>query len=116
MLCALARPLPLGTALAGLLMRILKFGGSSVGIPERLRAVAAIIRRAQAERGPVVVVVSAFQGVTDQLLALAERASHGDDYQSRFAELEQRHLSAAKELLPVQRRSPVLAQVKLRLN
>ena len=97
-------------------MRILKFGGSSVGTPERLRAAAAIIQRAQAERGPVAVVVSAFQGVTDQLLALAERASHGDDYQPRFTELEQRHLSAVKELLPVQRRSPVLTQVKLRLN
>lgn len=97
-------------------MRILKFGGSSVGTPERLRTVAAIIRRAQAERGPIAVVVSAFQGVTDQLLALAKRAAHGDDYQPRFAELEQRHLTAVKELLPVQRRSPVLTQVKLRLN
>src|SRR5690348_12387560 len=116
MLCALARPLPLGTALAGLPMRILKFGGSSLGTPERLRAAAAIIRRAQAERGPIAVVVSAFQGVTDQLLALAHQASHGDDYQPCFAELEQRHLTAVKELLPVQRRSPLLTQVKLRLN
>ncbi len=97
-------------------MRILKFGGSSVGTPERLRAVAAIIQRARAERGPIAVVVSAFQGVTDQLLTLAHQASHGDDYQPCFAELEQRHLIAVKELLPVRRRSPVLTQVKLRLN
>src|SRR5262245_13072848 len=66
--------------LAGAAMRILKSGGSSVGTPERVRATAAIIRRAQAERGPIAVVVSAFQGVTDQLLTLAERASRGDDY------------------------------------
>jgi bifunctional aspartokinase / homoserine dehydrogenase 1 len=97
-------------------MRILKFGGSSVGTPERLRAAAAIIQQARAERGPVAVVVSAFHGVTDQLLALAERASHGEDCQPLFAEVEQRHLGAVKELLPVQRRSPVLTQVKLRLN
>ncbi|MBZ0267376.1 aspartate kinase, partial [bacterium] len=49
-------------------MRILKFGGTSVGSPERVRAVAAIVADARGAEEPLAVVVSAFGGVTDALL------------------------------------------------
>ncbi|MDY7094246.1 MAG: bifunctional aspartate kinase/homoserine dehydrogenase I [Acidobacteriota bacterium] len=55
-------------------MRVLKFGGSSVASPERVEAVVAIVRKAL-EAGPVTVVVSAFGGVTDTLLAAAQAAA-----------------------------------------
>ena len=56
-------------------MRVLKFGGTSVGSPEALAAVREIVRK-QAKR-PLVVVVSAHSGVTDRLLQLARDAVKG---------------------------------------
>ena len=55
-------------------MRVLKFGGTSVGDAERIRGVAAIVRE-RAARGPVVLVVSAQAGVTNHLIDLASRAA-----------------------------------------
>src|SRR5713101_2404658 len=45
-------------------VRVLKFGGSSLATPDRIRAVARIIRQSL-DGGPMVVVVSAFEGVTN---------------------------------------------------
>ena len=47
-------------------LKILKFGGTSLGTPEALRLVSAIIQNELPEGG--VVVVSALSGITDQLL------------------------------------------------
>lgn len=55
-------------------MRVLKFGGTSVGDAERIRGVVEIVR-GRAARGPVAVVVSAQSGVTNRLIELAERAA-----------------------------------------
>ncbi len=97
-------------------MNILKFGGSSVGAPQRIRDIAAIVGTAAAE-GPVHVVVSAFQGVTDQLLQLGARASSGDiSYVDVLEHMERRHIEAVKELVPVQQQSHVLAQFKFTFN
>lgn len=49
-----------------------KFGGTSVGTVERIRAVAQRVRRARAEGHDVVVVVSAMAGETNKLVALAQ--------------------------------------------
>ena len=54
-------------------MRVLKFGGSSLATPDRVRDVARIIL-ASARNDRVIVVVSAFQGVTNQLLDCARKA------------------------------------------
>ncbi len=56
-------------------MRVLKFGGTSVGSPKALAAVREIVRK-RAKR-PLVVVVSAHSGVTDRLLQLAHDAVKG---------------------------------------
>src|SRR5947209_8290567 len=57
-------------------IRVLKFGGTSVGSGERIRRVASIIAHAanDAEEAFPVVVVSAMSGVTDQLLRIARHA------------------------------------------
>ena len=52
-----------------------KYGGTSVGSIERIRAVAARVQRARQEKHQVVVVVSAMAGETDRLLRLAREVS-----------------------------------------
>lgn len=97
-------------------MKILKFGGSSVGTPDRIRDVASIVGNLSTE-GPVHVVISAFQGVTDQLLSLGARASTGDiGYVTVLEQMERRHIEAIKTLVPVQQQSGVLAQFKFTFN
>ena len=79
-------------------MRILKFGGSSVSTPERVRAVVAIVRAARRE-GRAMVVVSAFGGVTDALIRAATEAARGDDaWTVTHRELLARHLDAVAAL------------------
>ncbi|MCX6335147.1 MAG: bifunctional aspartate kinase/homoserine dehydrogenase I [Bacteroidia bacterium] len=55
-------------------MKVLKFGGTSVGTAERIRQVKQIVDK---QPLPCVIVVSAFQGVTDQLHKIAELAADG---------------------------------------
>lgn len=79
-------------------MRVLKFGGSSVATPERIERVAGLVAEAAAEESTVVV-VSAFGGVTDQLLAAATRASRRDGaWHELWEALRVRHLEAAAAL------------------
>ena len=78
--------------------KVLKFGGSSVASPERIRDVASIVLDA-AKRERVVVIISAFQGVTNQLLECARLAEAGDTkYQSMYKSLVKRHTETLKAL------------------
>ena len=54
-----------------------KYGGTSVGNPERIQAVAERVKRFRGQGHDVVVVVSAMSGVTDSLIKLA-KSMHGD--------------------------------------
>ena len=63
-------------------MRVLKFGGSSLASPARVREVARIILE-ERRREPIIVVVSAFQGVTNQLVDCARLAERGDSTSER---------------------------------
>ena len=54
---------------------VMKFGGTSVGDPERLRAVARRIVAAKEQGGRVVAVLSAMGDTTDELVDLAHRIS-----------------------------------------
>ena len=58
--------------------RVMKFGGSSVGAPERVARVVELITRERA-LGPIAVVVSAMGDVTDWLLDAIAAAARGDD-------------------------------------
>ncbi len=78
--------------------KVLKFGGSSVANPERIREVASIILSAS-KKERVVVVVSAFQGVTNQLLECAQLAEAGDlKLQSKYKTLAERHIATLQAL------------------
>ncbi len=79
-------------------MRVLKFGGSSVATPERIERVADLVAQAALVE-PIAVVVSAFGGVTDQLLTAATRASRRDGaWHELWEALRVRHLEAAAAL------------------
>jgi aspartate kinase len=52
-----------------------KYGGTSVGSPERIKAVAERVARCKKEGNDVAVIVSAMSGVTDGLIALANKIS-----------------------------------------
>lgn len=79
-------------------MKVMKFGGSSVSTPARIVGVVDIVRQA-ARREKIVVVVSAFQGVTNQLLECARLAEAGDQsYELLFRELGSRHRNMVRKL------------------
>lgn len=75
-------------------MIIMKFGGTSVGSAERIKATCSIIASFR-ERKPVVV-VSAVGGITDRLLESAKRAA--DDGVADTSFIEARHSEIIKEL------------------
>ncbi len=64
-----------------------------------------------------VVVVSALGGVTDLLLNCSSLAAEGiENYKDQLAEIEQRHLQATRELIPINNQSSVLSFVKTQCN
>lgn len=86
-------------------MKVLKFGGTSVGTPERIREVVRIIA---SQTDNCVVVVSALQGVTDDLKKISETASSGDErYMPLFDKLVNRHLEFTGKLIPIRERQKV---------
>src|SRR5690554_897524 len=97
-------------------MKILKFGGSSIADIEAINQTVAIIKR-KAEEDEIAIVFSAFGGVTESLLTCAQLAKRSDkSYQAILQDLEKRHLSLAKQLIPVQKQSHTLTYVKVRFN
>ncbi len=98
-------------------LKILKFGGTAVGSPERIQQVIRIIENALLD-GPIrVVVFSAMSGVTNQLIQISQQASQNDEsYLTTFMKIEQKHLDTVKTLLEIKNQSSVLANVKLLFN
>jgi len=95
-------------------MKILKFGGTSVGNAERIRMVVGCV---QASRECVAVVVSAMTGVTDALQDMAIKAANKDEsFMLELKDLEKRHLDAAEELFPPASRDRTLAWVRTTIN
>ncbi len=75
------------------MLRVIKFGGTSLYDINRIRKAVAIVNE-QRKDSEVAVVVSALGGVTDELIALMERASRSDEsWRERFLMLRRRHES-----------------------
>ena len=71
-------------------MKVLKFGGSSIATPETMLKVKAIVE--SNNETPVVVVVSALEGVTDGLLRTSQIAANGDrTYEKEIMAIIERH-------------------------
>lgn len=88
-------------------MKVLKFGGTSVGSVESILNVKNIV---EAQQEPVIVVVSALGGITDQLIKTSRMAYTGDTtYQQSFAEIVVRHDQMINTIIPEgQKRSQLL--------
>ena len=72
-------------------MKVLKFGGTSVGSVKSILSLKEIVE-AEAGRGPVIVVVSALDGITDKLIATSQMALKGDKrYRDEFEGIVERH-------------------------
>ena len=85
-------------------MKVLKFGGTSVANAQNIKLVLEIIKN-KAQDSKLIVVVSAFSGVTDLLVLAAEKASEKDiSYTNIVAEIKQKHHVAIQELLPISER------------
>ena len=78
-------------------LRVLKFGGTSVGSAERIRAVASLVAARTAEQH-IVVVVSALTGVTNDLVGAARRAERGERVDDAIDALAERHGAALLSL------------------
>ena len=70
-------------------MKVLKFGGTSVGSVESILSLKRIV---EAEQGETIVVVSALGGITDKLIATSKNAFDGDKaYVDELAAIRKRH-------------------------
>ena len=78
-------------------MKVLKFGGSSMGSAESIKKVAEIVNGKAAE-GRCVVVVSAMQGTTDQLIDAGRVAERGEDFRPAIENIRRKHLDALHSL------------------
>ena len=76
-------------------MKLVKFGGTSVGSPQGMLAVRNIVAQTQ---GQCIVVVSAIAGMTDLLIALSHQAAAGDDNYRTAA--QQRHHDIIAQVVP----------------
>ena len=74
-------------------MKVMKFGGTSVGSVKSILSLKEIVE-AEARTQPVIVVVSALNGITDKLIAMSQMAKQGDErYREEFDAMVRRHHS-----------------------
>lgn len=98
-------------------MKLLKFGGTSVGSAESIKIVADIVAAYHRNQVKCAVVVSAMSGVTDKLILLSEKAASGDEsYLELLKELEKHHFDSARTLINVHAQSRVFAYLKTLIN
>ncbi len=72
-------------------MKVMKFGGTSVGSVKSILSLKEIVE-AEARTQPVIVVVSALDGITDKLIATSQMAKQGDEhYREEFDAMVKRH-------------------------
>ncbi|RZM28887.1 MAG: bifunctional aspartate kinase/homoserine dehydrogenase I [Pedobacter sp.] len=96
-------------------MQILKFGGTSVGTAESIKALIGILQSTpEAEKS--VVVLSAMSGVTNLLLDMAEKAYAGNPYADDLKAMEERHFGIIKALLPASAQNPVFTRLRIYFN
>ncbi len=79
-------------------MKVLKFGGSSVGSVNSILSVKKIV---EAVEEPVIVVVSALGGITDQLIRTSQMAAEGNAaYEKEYRDILNRHIEMVYTVIP----------------
>ena len=87
-------------------MKVMKFGGTSVGSVNSILSVKHIV---ESVSEPVIVVVSALGGITDKLINTSKMASTGNAaYEDEFQQIVSRHVEMVKEVIPAGERQEAL--------
>ena len=96
-------------------MKVLKFGGSSVGSVSSILSVKKIV---EAVEDPVIVVVSALGGITDKLIEVSQMAANGNPaYEKEYRDIVNRHIEMVYTVIPAgDARVVLLDQVNELLN
>lgn len=95
-------------------VKVLKFGGTSMGSADAMRQVIAIVKRPRQEARTAAVVVSAMSGVTDTLIKIANLAAQRDEsYKNLLADLAQRHVDTVTALVGKKHRAQALENVQM---
>ncbi|MCS6824238.1 MAG: bifunctional aspartate kinase/homoserine dehydrogenase I [Cytophagaceae bacterium] len=94
-------------------MKVLKFGGTSVGSAQAIHLVKEILMEQKKNKEDMVVVFSAMAGVTNLLIETARKAADSDiSYKDSIQQLEEKHIQAIKTLIDVKIQSKTIAYVK----
>ena len=97
-------------------MKTLKFGGTSVANAQNIKLVLDIVTETS-KKDKLVVVVSAFSGVTDMLvLAAANAAAKDKNYKEIVNQIEKKHKDAIEELIPLSEQSELLDAINANIN
>jgi aspartokinase/homoserine dehydrogenase 1 len=91
-------------------VKVLKFGGSSVGYKEGIVTLKKIV---ESQTDDVIVVVSALCGVTDGLILMAKTAAAGDrQYEAELEAMLKRHEQLIRDVIALERRRKAYNQVR----
>lgn len=97
-------------------MKVLKFGGSSVASAESFAKVVEIITKA-VEKDVCIVILSAVQGTTDDLIKAGRDAEKGNSkFREKIKIIESKHFEIVRDLIPIALQSSILSFLKKRLN
>jgi len=97
-------------------MKILKFGGTSVGSLEALQNVKLIVEKEFSQNEPLIVVCSALSGITNSLVSASEQALKQNDFSEILKSAEEKHYQIISGLLPRTSQNPLLMMVKVSFN
>ena len=95
-------------------MKVLKFGGTSVGSAENIQRVKEILK---GQTDDVIVVVSALGGITDKILSAAKMAAIGTGYfQAELTEINTRHYETIEKLFVAEKQADIKAKTTILLE
>ena len=95
-------------------MKVLKFGGTSVGSAENIQRVKEIL---EGQTDDVIVVVSALGGITDKILSAAKMAAIGTGYfQAELTEINTRHYETIEKLFVAEKQADIKAKTTILLD
>ena len=98
-------------------MKILKFGGTSVANSNNIKLVLSIVEKTAATSTKLVIVVSAFSGVTDLLILAASKAASKDiTFKDVVSQIEEKHREAIEELIITSQQKPLLEAINSDIN
>ncbi|MBT8394340.1 MAG: bifunctional aspartate kinase/homoserine dehydrogenase I [Bacteroidia bacterium] len=96
-------------------MKVLKFGGTSVGSAKNIDKVIDILKDSSKDDS-IICIVSAVGGITDRLLNVADLALNKEvNYKLKFESIKQKHFEIIKDLIP-NKNEAILNEVNDKLN